>query len=75
MAFDPTISPHYKIIQVPDIGSQTITYLSETDTWSVSGDTNRVIEFEGFEEGVYWNDAIHWLNPYDKFKTRLCILS
>ncbi|GKF52899.1 hypothetical protein Tco_0159809, partial [Tanacetum coccineum] len=70
MAFDPTKSPHYKVIQSvclddddgPDYSIQLHIYSSETSSWSVCSDRFSIMSFEGFNEGVYWNDAIHWLN-------------
>nr|GFA47643.1 hypothetical protein [Tanacetum cinerariifolium] len=65
MAFDPTKSPHYKVIFgeiVRDTWVQIHTYSSETGNWSLCGHQfpHPLVSFEG----VYWNDAICWLN-YD----------
>ncbi|GJZ96275.1 cytosolic glyceraldehyde-3-phosphate dehydrogenase [Tanacetum coccineum] len=59
MAIDPTKSPYYKVIHV---GPSSIeTYCSETGNLSVCGDRFQGHYFTGFENGIYWNDAIHWL--------------
>ncbi|GKB47983.1 cytosolic glyceraldehyde-3-phosphate dehydrogenase [Tanacetum coccineum] len=59
MAFDPTKSPHYKVIHA---GPNPIeTYCSETGNLSVCGDRFQGHYFTNFENGIYWNDAIHWL--------------
>nr|GEV64487.1 hypothetical protein [Tanacetum cinerariifolium] len=67
MAFDPTKSPHYKVIQYvfpsgSDYSFQLHIYSSETRSWSVCSDRFPIISFKGFNEGVYWNDSIHWHN-------------
>lgn len=68
LAFDPIKSPHYKVVCAEDIydvlGSfiQIQTYSSETGNWSVSGDRFPLQCFTGFYHGIYWNNAIHWLD-------------
>ncbi|GJX83443.1 hypothetical protein Tco_0332924 [Tanacetum coccineum] len=79
MAFDPIKSPYYKVIQSvlldddndgPGYSIQLHTYSSETGSWSVYGDHFHVTSFKGFKEGVYWNDAIHWLNVDNVFREK-----
>ncbi|GJT17810.1 F-box protein-like protein [Tanacetum coccineum] len=65
MAFDPTKSPHYKIIYIvdhgpDDISGQIHTYSSETGNWSLCGYQFPQTCFFRFKYGVYWNDAIYW---------------
>ncbi|GJX79032.1 F-box protein-like protein isoform X1 [Tanacetum coccineum] len=76
MGFDPTKSPHYKVVYATSIGDndddddddvvvsiQIQTYSSETRSWSaVSSDPLSGRCFSCFEYGIYWNDAIHWLS-------------
>ncbi|KAL0359263.1 UNVERIFIED_CONTAM: F-box protein [Sesamum angustifolium] len=66
LAFDPSKSPHYKVIcvsntsysihfceiQVYDSGSRTWKRLEEVFTSS---------EFRKFDQGVYWNNGIYWI--------------
>ncbi|THF94268.1 hypothetical protein TEA_011494 [Camellia sinensis var. sinensis] len=65
LAFDPSKSPHYKVVSVnfycglPDHYELDI-YSSETGIWSPSGDP-----FTGdvsFNLGVFWNGALHWIS-------------
>ncbi|GJV23128.1 hypothetical protein Tco_1375823 [Tanacetum coccineum] len=69
MAFDPTKSPHYKIIHAElmlsnalGFGVKIHTYSSQTGVWSVCGDWFFGQCFTCFQDRVYWNDAIHWVN-------------
>lgn len=70
MAFNPTKSPHYKIIHAVPIEDddenqfsiQIKIYSSETCSLSVCGDPFSFDIFRGFEDGIYCNGAIHWLN-------------
>ncbi|GJY19985.1 hypothetical protein Tco_0392551 [Tanacetum coccineum] len=68
MTFDPTKSPHYKIVHAGIIRSsiQIETYSSETCSWSVCGDQFCYFTFNHFEDGIYWNGGIHWLNNDDE---------
>ncbi|GJV27200.1 hypothetical protein Tco_1383648, partial [Tanacetum coccineum] len=70
LIFDPTKSPHYKVVHarlVTDdngVGSYILieTYSSETGNWSVCADQiPSYNSFNGFEDGIYWNGAVHWL--------------
>ncbi|KAK6117848.1 hypothetical protein DH2020_048411 [Rehmannia glutinosa] len=67
LAFDPAKSPHYKVVCVRQLGLdsgeyeyQFEVYSSETGPWRKCGEpfTTQV----NFENGVYWNGAIHWVN-------------
>lgn len=71
MAFDPTKSPHYKVIHgelrrddVVAYWVQIYIYTSETGVWSVCGDRFDIERLLCFQHGVYWNDAIHWINDF-----------
>ncbi|KAL7108628.1 hypothetical protein ACP275_06G124300 [Erythranthe tilingii] len=67
LAFDPAKSPHYNVVCVRRLQSdsgeyryQFAVYSSEKGPWRKWGDpyTAEV----GFEKGVYWNGAIHWIS-------------
>nr|GEV98500.1 hypothetical protein [Tanacetum cinerariifolium] len=75
MAFDPTKSPHYKVIyyetvkreivepdmdDMDDMIKQIHTFSSETGNWSLCGHQFPEHYFQNFKKGVYWNDAIYW---------------
>nr|GEX02758.1 hypothetical protein [Tanacetum cinerariifolium] len=69
LTFDPTISPHYKVIYAEltydeEVGFhiQMQTYSLESRKWSVCGQRFHAKSFEHFEDGIFWNGAIHWLN-------------
>ncbi|XP_024987306.1 F-box protein At5g07610-like isoform X1 [Cynara cardunculus var. scolymus] len=68
LAFDPIKSPHYTVVCAEDIHDdrgyfiQIQTYSSETGNWSVCGDRFPLQCFTGFHHGIYWNNAIHWLD-------------
>lgn len=74
IAFDPTKSPHYKVVYAGVINDghvssiQLHTYSSETGNWNVCGDRFSYKCFKGFCNGIYWNDAIHWLDIVDERK-------
>ncbi|KAL3834674.1 hypothetical protein ACJIZ3_009410 [Penstemon smallii] len=64
LAFDPAMSPHYKIVFVLEIGFerfQIFIYSSETGAWGVYGDPF-TSSGATFGKGVYWNGALHWMN-------------
>ncbi|KAL7253715.1 hypothetical protein ACSBR1_008127 [Camellia fascicularis] len=66
-AFDPSKSPHYKVICVwsSDLSSehyQIEIYSSNTGPWRVSGQHFTAHDNIQFNGGVYWNGAIHWLS-------------
>ncbi|XP_076945988.1 F-box protein At5g07610-like [Bidens hawaiensis] len=70
MAFDPSKSSHYKIVCAGVIenndGSHLLieiqVYSSKTCEWSVLCHRRNYHVFKGFTNGLYWNDAIHWLH-------------
>ncbi|GJS31356.1 SGNH hydrolase-type esterase domain-containing protein [Tanacetum coccineum] len=75
LAFDPTKSPHYKVIKSAEqnYGNdddelvfyiQLETYSSEAGRWSVCRDQFSTPSFHSFKEGIYLNGSIHWLNTY-----------
>ncbi|GKB91214.1 retrovirus-related pol polyprotein from transposon TNT 1-94 [Tanacetum coccineum] len=70
LVFDPTKSPHYKVVRAQlvtddnDVSSYILieTYSSEIGNWSVCVDRKFSYQsFRSFENGIYWNGAIHWL--------------
>ncbi|GJY92041.1 F-box protein-like protein isoform X1 [Tanacetum coccineum] len=71
IAFDPTKSPHYKVIQFAldqDYYYKIETYSSETGNWNdwnkwycIGGEFS-IRSIADFEYGIYWNNAIHWLS-------------
>nr|XP_043634255.1 F-box protein At5g07610-like [Erigeron canadensis]XP_043634256.1 F-box protein At5g07610-like [Erigeron canadensis] len=72
IAFDPSKSPHYKVVYVCGLGTdrragvtgyQIETYSSETRTCKVSYELALDEEIDiYFGAGVYWNNAIHWIH-------------
>ncbi|GKA51862.1 receptor-like protein 7, partial [Tanacetum coccineum] len=73
MAFDPTKSPHYKVIygeRVRDTWVQIHTYSSETGNWSLCGHLFPLGLLCFKYDGVYWNDAICWLD-YDSSERKV----
>uniref|UniRef100_A0A5B7BNX6 F-box domain-containing protein n=1 Tax=Davidia involucrata TaxID=16924 RepID=A0A5B7BNX6_DAVIN len=66
LAFDPSKSPHYKVIcfqQSKDSVRQfqIHIYSSETGTWRASGHPFMGCPSLLYYRGVFWNDAIHWI--------------
>ncbi|GJX35704.1 hypothetical protein Tco_0247261 [Tanacetum coccineum] len=63
IAFDPTKSPHYKLVDVGrtfcNINIQI--YSSETGKWSLCSDRFNYFSFDHFDSAIYWNDGLHWL--------------
>ncbi|XP_076906692.1 F-box protein At5g07610-like [Bidens hawaiensis] len=72
LAFDPSKSSDYKIVCAGVVFSddnldiQIHIYSSKTCNWSVLGHDRRCIAFKGFKRGLYWNNAIHWLNTRNR---------
>ncbi|GJR74135.1 F-box protein-like protein [Tanacetum coccineum] len=72
IAFDPKISPHYKVLYpIEDYSNNDIPvrveiYTSETGEWNVCSRMFEFEKFEGFNDFVYWNDAIHWIDYSDE---------
>lgn len=64
LAFDPVVSPYYKIVCVKGVSYNTCrfeVYSSETSEWrSTNVSIDRPWRME-FDNGVYWNGAIHWI--------------
>ncbi|KAL1832757.1 hypothetical protein ACET3Z_002408 [Daucus carota] len=67
LAFEPSKSPHYKVIAFIMttrgnlIGDFHI-YSSESGTWRVSGLSFYPGRGMHFKHGVYWNGSIHWIS-------------
>ncbi|XP_073131249.1 F-box protein At5g07610-like [Henckelia pumila] len=66
LAFDPTKSPHYKVVCVRSFETesgqyrfQIQSYSSNTGPWRVCGEP--FTAEATFENGVYFNGAIHWI--------------
>lgn len=76
IVYDPEKSPHYKVVCLRSSDSsegnengflsyQIELYSSETRSWRVSGDPfTRHISMQ-YENGVFWNGVIHWINCHD----------
>ncbi|KAK9291986.1 hypothetical protein L1049_019938 [Liquidambar formosana] len=74
LAFDPSKSPHYKVVCVRPRDSSFShywidIYSSETGSWRVSANPSieRVIlrfNHIRFSDGVFWNGSIHWIGPF-----------
>ncbi|KAK6121902.1 hypothetical protein DH2020_044352 [Rehmannia glutinosa] len=65
LAFDPSKSPHYKVVCVLGLGDvmdqyKFEVYSSKTSSWRKYGEpfTAEV----NFQNGVYWNGSIHWIS-------------
>ncbi|XP_052196948.1 F-box protein At5g07610-like [Diospyros lotus] len=69
LAFDPSKSPHYKVVCV-QITLRSLynyriwIYSSKTRSWRISLESFAAPFDMVFTEGVFWNGAIHWINPY-----------
>ncbi|GKB78045.1 F-box protein-like protein isoform X1 [Tanacetum coccineum] len=66
MAFNPTKSPYYKVVNAQFMNSncdmiQIQIYSSKTSNWIIIDDFDPR-DFKFFSKGIYWNDAIHWLD-------------
>ncbi|KAL8510788.1 hypothetical protein ACS0TY_017563 [Phlomoides rotata] len=60
LAFDPTKSPHYKVVCVYfglNNAFEFVVYSSKTRSWSW-----RKCAESFTARGVYWNGAIHWVS-------------
>ncbi|XWS60128.1 hypothetical protein CRYUN_Cryun07bG0007800 [Craigia yunnanensis] len=70
LAFDPSKSPHYKVICIricdADLPAhyQIEIYSSRTGPWRPSGCTFAAPSNAQFKNGVFWNGAIHWLSAW-----------
>ncbi|KAL5539590.1 hypothetical protein UlMin_046163 [Ulmus minor] len=73
LAFDPSKSPYYKVVCVSsrddtnDDPCVIEIYSSETRTWRLSGDTFNARLYTEFEDGVFWNGAVHWISSSEPF--------
>ncbi|OMO52198.1 hypothetical protein COLO4_37361 [Corchorus olitorius] len=81
LAFDPTKSPHYKVVCVRRVADgdlkfsdtwdskyvkrQIEIYSSQTRSWRLSGNAFTAHSNTIFREGVFCNGAIHWINYGD----------
>ncbi|GJS45947.1 ribonuclease H-like domain-containing protein [Tanacetum coccineum] len=68
IAFDPTKSSHYKLVDAGrifyDIDIQI--YSSETDKGSLCSDRFNYFNFNHFDSAIYWNDRLHWLETKNR---------
>ncbi|PON92417.1 F-box domain containing protein [Trema orientale] len=74
LAFDPSKSPHYKVVCVSDscgVFRPTFNveiYSSETGCWTLSSSSiDKDMLPVRFDGGVFWNGSIHWLNNRDEY--------
>ncbi|GJR50816.1 hypothetical protein Tco_1401337 [Tanacetum coccineum] len=69
MAFDPTKSRDYKVVQLfacLHVELEIQVYSSETGNWSLCRDRVSYYNFCHFATSIYWNDALHWLETKDR---------
>ncbi|GJS48179.1 hypothetical protein Tco_0598300 [Tanacetum coccineum] len=73
LAFDPTKSPHYKVIHAgriygddDEVHIQIQTYFSGSRDWIICGGLYPYEDFECFDNEIYWNGAIHWLKDVNR---------
>ncbi|KAL3650399.1 hypothetical protein CASFOL_006802 [Castilleja foliolosa] len=70
LAFDPSKSPHYRVVCVLRSRSDWLNmfefYSSKTGSWRKGGVLVKPAVNFDFENGVYWNGAIHWVNIITK---------
>ncbi|KAF7147811.1 hypothetical protein RHSIM_Rhsim03G0161800 [Rhododendron simsii] len=80
LAFDPSKSPHYKVVSVcvcfrhttsmltyaVEYYHEIMTYSSETGSWKASGVTFAAKDREQYTSGVYWNGAVNWFSNWGK---------
>ncbi|XP_071688930.1 F-box protein At5g07610-like [Rutidosis leptorrhynchoides] len=80
MAYDPTKSPHYKLVYARPRDYNHVlnniriyTYSSETGIWSDCGDRywSKLSCLKFLEHGIYWSNAIHWVEGSNHNK--LCL--
>ncbi|KAF7811479.1 F-box protein [Senna tora] len=70
LAFDPSKSPHYKVVCLWKGGFNYTSrhlieiYSSQDGQWSVSTSFTASLNVE-FDCGVFWNGAVHWLNKWE----------
>ncbi|KAL3650401.1 hypothetical protein CASFOL_006804 [Castilleja foliolosa] len=70
LAFDPSKSPHYKVVCVLRCLRGWLrsfeVYSSETGTWRKGGELFTANVNFNYHGGVYWNGAIHWVKIVTK---------
>ncbi|KAK4436602.1 F-box protein [Sesamum alatum] len=71
LAFDPSKSPHYKVICVSSTSysihfCEIQVYDSETRTWKRLDKVFTSSDFRKFNDGVYWNSGIYWIASGDQ---------
>ncbi|MBA0878328.1 hypothetical protein Goshw_008195 [Gossypium schwendimanii] len=70
LAFDPSKSPHYKVICIRNYDPELLDhyqveiYSSKTGPWRPSGRPFVAPSNLQFENGVFWNGAIHWVSDW-----------
>ncbi|XP_057972835.1 F-box protein At5g07610 [Malania oleifera] len=69
LAFDPSKSPHYKVVCVRSSESspdhyQIEMYSSQTGPWRLSGEPFTNSNNINFDRGVFWNGAINWVSSW-----------
>ncbi|KAL3637558.1 hypothetical protein CASFOL_018726 [Castilleja foliolosa] len=66
LAFNPSKTPHYKVVCVlrslRGLLHSFEVYSSETGSWRRGGELLKAYAHFDFQDGVYWNRAIHWVN-------------
>ncbi|GJW22979.1 hypothetical protein Tco_0033601 [Tanacetum coccineum] len=67
MTFDPTKSLNYKVVHVGRTSSHIDiqTYYSEKGNWKLCRDWFNFFSFDHFDNAIYWNGALHWLETED----------
>ncbi|KAL5810788.1 hypothetical protein ACOSQ4_027356 [Xanthoceras sorbifolium] len=71
LAYDPSKSPHYKVICVRTYENseegvcQIEVYSSKTGPWRKSDGTFTAHYETEFGLGMFWNGALHWISPWD----------
>uniref|UniRef100_A0A5B7BZX2 Uncharacterized protein n=1 Tax=Davidia involucrata TaxID=16924 RepID=A0A5B7BZX2_DAVIN len=68
LAFDPSKSPHYKVICIRSAVTSIYyyridIYSSETRSWRQSGNPFTTSFDMVLTDGVFWNGSIHWISP------------
>ncbi|GJZ72159.1 ribonuclease H-like domain-containing protein [Tanacetum coccineum] len=68
IAFDPTKSPHYKLVDAGRIfcDIDVHIYSLETGKWSLCSDHFNYFSFDHFDSTIYWNDGLHWLETENR---------
>ncbi|KAH7557363.1 hypothetical protein ACOSP7_027051 [Xanthoceras sorbifolium] len=71
LAYDPSKSPHYKVICVRTYENseegvcQIEVYSSKTGPWRKSDGTFAAHYETEFGLGMFWNGVLHWISPWD----------